>query len=241
MTLLTNQVTDRIRQSVDRKDHPFDIQSMHVSKDGKKALLLGRFEDLDFPEVFIYSDKSGKARRVNSESAFIDVPLGKAFWAANGRDFYMNCYDDETIYKVELDSRTYRIKQFEEVEPSDDYIQAMLREVLDLIRDDNNPPDAVAPPVIFENRHHEFLVKLLDGFKIGIEARRKWLRLFWSNYEPEVAEMRAKEAMVQFRGHYMTMEDLKRTLGVDLDTSGISEELDKLEALYRPPAEKEPQ
>ena len=63
MTLLTNQITDRIRQSVDRKDHPFDIQSMHVSKDGKKALLLGSFEDLDFPEVFIYSDKSGSVWR----------------------------------------------------------------------------------------------------------------------------------------------------------------------------------
>ncbi|WP_416056292.1 hypothetical protein [Stenotrophomonas maltophilia] len=36
---------------------------MHVSKDGKKALLLGSFEDLDFPEVFIYSDKSGSVWR----------------------------------------------------------------------------------------------------------------------------------------------------------------------------------
>lgn len=241
MTLLTNQVTDRIRQSVDRDDHPFDIQSMHVSKDGKKALLLGRFEDMDFPEVFIYSAKSEKSRRVNSESAFIDVPLGKAFWAANGRDFYMNCYDDDTIYKVELDSKSYKIKQFEEVEQRDDYINAMLREVLDLIRDDNNPPDAVAPPVIIENRHHEFLIKLLDGFKIGIEARRKWLWLFWDNYEPEVAATRAKEALIQFWGHYTTMEELKRTLGVDLDTSGIKDELDKLEALYAPPADEEQQ
>lgn len=241
MTLLTNQVTDRIRQAVDRKDHPFDIQSMHVSKDGKKALLLGCFEDLDFPEVFIYSAKSEKARRVNSEGAFIDVPLGKAFWAANGRDFYMNCYDDDTIYKVELDGKTYKIKQFEEVEQRDDYIQAMLREVLDLIRDDNNPPDAVAAPVIFENKHHEFLVKLLDGFKSGIEFKRTWLRLWWKNYEPEVSMARAKEAKAQFQGHYATMEDLKRKLGVELDTSEIKEALDKLEALYEPPAEQAPQ
>lgn len=241
MTLLTNQVTDRIRQSVDRDDHSFDIQSMHVSKNGKKALLLGRFEDLDFPEVFIYSAKTEKARRVNSESSFIDVPLGKAFWAANGRDFYMNCYDDDTIYKVELDSKTYKIKQFEEVEQPDEYINTMLREVLDLIREDNNPPDAVAAPVIFENKHHEFLVKLLDGFQSGIEFRRKWLWLWWENYEPEVAKTRAKEAKAQFQGHYATMEELKRTLGVDLDTSGIKGALDKLEALYEPPAEKDPQ
>lgn len=241
MTLLTNQVTDSIRQSVDREDHPFDIQSIHVSKDGKKALLLGCFEDLDFPEVFVYSAKTGKARRVVSESTFIDVPLGKAFWAANGRDFYMNCYDVDTIYKVELDSKSYRIKHFEEVEERDDYIEAKLREVLDLIRDDNNPPDAVAAPVVFENKHHEFLVKLLEGFLSGIQFQITWIKLWWNNHPPEVSMERAKAAKTQFQGHYGTIEDLKRTLGVELDTSAIKDALDRLELLYKPPADDAPQ
>lgn len=234
MTLITNKVTDSIQQSVDRKDCALDIQSMHVSKDGKKALILGCFDNLDFPEVFIYSAKTGKARRVNSGDTFFDVPLGKAFWAENGRDFYMNCYDDDTIYKVEIDSKSYKIKDFDEVEERDDYIEAMLREVLDLVRDDNNIKAPVRKPV-FENKHHEFLVKLLAGFEAGVKFKATWIHLWWNNHAPEVNRADAKTALNQFYGHYNTMESLKSELGVDLDTTNIKAALDKLETISKVP------
>jgi hypothetical protein len=235
--LITNQVTDDIQQSVNRKDYDFGIQSMHVSKDGKKALLLGIYEDPDFPAVFIFSAKTGKARRVNSESAFIDVPLGKAFWAANGRDFYINCYESDTIYRVELDSKSYKIRQFEEIEKNDEYIEAKLKEVLDLIRDDNNYREPVVA-LNFENKHHELVVKLLDGFHHGIQARIGFLKLFWSNYEPEVSRLRARDALGQFQGHYFTIESLKQELDINLDTGEIKAALDKLREMADIPGDK---
>jgi len=82
------------------------IKLMGVSFDGK-ALPLGIFEYSEFPEVFT---KSIKARLASNEDSFIDTPMSKAFWAANGRGFYFNSHDIGTLYRVELDSKTYKIR-----------------------------------------------------------------------------------------------------------------------------------
>lgn len=238
MKLVTNQITDEIRQTMDRDDYEFCVQSFDVSPDGKKALVLGVYEDPDFPEVFIYNADTGTVRQVDGED-FIDVPLGKAFWAPNGVDFYINYHIDDTMYFCRLDIDTYKVSAFEEVEDRDAYIEAKLKEVLDLVHDDNNWKEPVVAPT-YENKHHEFLVKLVSGFSSGVHARTTLLELFWSNEEPEVARKRALDALLQYRGHYGTMESLKRELGVDLDTSEVKAALDKLESLYKSSAEDAP-
>jgi hypothetical protein len=76
--LPVNKITDEIQMSVDKKNSAFGIQSMDVSADGVKALLLGIYEDPDFPEVFIYNGTTKKARKIKDEGSFMDVPVGKS-------------------------------------------------------------------------------------------------------------------------------------------------------------------
>ena len=238
MKLLRNQIPNDIGKRVDRDDYEFCIQSVDVTSDGNRALLLGIYEDPDFPEVFIYDARTGEVRQVDSDDALIDVPLGKAFWAPNDQDFYLNRHDGDDLYKIELDPETYAITVFEDVEETDDYIVARLRAVLDLIHDDNNYQEPVVPPN-YENKHHELLVKLVGAFSSGIRAQTSFVKLFWSNYEPEAATARARDFKRQFQGHYYSMEQMKQELGVELDTSEVKAALDALEALYEPAAKSD--
>lgn len=237
--LKTNQVTDEIRKTLDRRDYEFGIQSIDVSADGKKALLLGIFEDPDFPEVFVYSARSGKARRVNNDGAFIDVPMGKAFWAANGRDFYINRYDCDTLYRVELDSKSYKIKSFEEVEQSDEYIEAKLRQVLDLFRDENNYKEPVIAPD-FEGPYHQFAVGLLAALEAGVQSAVSRCKLSMLDSDPEALISAARNALSHRQSTYFSIEQLKKELSLSIDTSGLKAGLETLREMAGLPADQVP-
>lgn len=137
MKLTTNEVPDEIQKMMDHEDYEFCVQSIDVSPDGKRALILGIYEDPDFPEMFVYSVDTGTVRQLDGDE-FIDMPLGKAFWAPNGVDFYVNYHIDDTMYLCTFDTEAYTVTEFDEVEERTDYIEAKLKEVLDLIYDHNN-------------------------------------------------------------------------------------------------------
>ena len=237
--LETNKVTDEIRKSLDRKDYEFGIQSLDVSADGKKALVLGIFEDPDFPEIFVYSAKSGKARRVNNEGAFIDVPMGKAFWAENGRDFYVNRYDCDTLYRVEFDTKTYKIKRFEEVEQSDGYIETKLRQVLDFFRDDNNYKEPVVTPD-FEGPYHQFALGLLAALEAGVQSAVSRCKLSRLDPDPEALKRAAMNALSHRQSIYFSIEQLKQELGIRIDTSDLKAGLETLREMSGLPADDVP-
>lgn len=237
--LRTNQLTDIIQRSVDRKDCEFGIQSIDASADGKKALLLGIFEDPDFPEIFIYSAKTGKARRVNHEGAFIDVPLGKAFWAENGRDFYIKRHDCDTLYRVELDSKSYKICDFQEIRSRSEYIEAKARQVRDFFRDADDCGELVVAPA-FENDYHQFSVGLVSELETNILAAVSYCQLSRMNPDPEVLKRRANDALLYLESIFHGIEQLKQGLSVSLDTSGIKAGLETLREMSGLPPDEVP-
>lgn len=162
----TNEVNAEIQSSVDRKNLEFAIQSIDVSKSGSKAVIVGIYEDPDFPEMFIYSEKTGKSRKVNSGSEFVDFPMGKAFWAENQKDVYVNRYDCDTLYLVKIDSKSYKVAEFVEVKERNEYIEEKLKEVTDFIWSDNNyvPPALLPGENPYEKCFNEVVSDIVDSF-----------------------------------------------------------------------------
>lgn len=164
----TNEVTAEIQRSVDRKNLEFAIQSIDASKAGAKAVIVGIYEDPDFPEMFIYSERTGKSRKINSGSEFIDFPMGKAFWAENQKDVYVNRYDCDALYLVKIDGKSYKVTEFFEVKERNEYIEEKLKEVTDFIWSDNNyvPPALVAGENPYEKCLIEFVNYIAERFHI---------------------------------------------------------------------------
>lgn len=170
----TNEVTPEIQESVNASDVEFAIQSIHANKAGTEAVLVGIYEDPDFPEMFIYSEKTGKSTKIESGSEFIDFPMGKAFWAENENDVYINRYDCDTIYLVKIDGENYTATEVFEVKEKSKYIEDKLKEVTDFIWSDNNyVPPALA---LGENPYEKCLIEFVNDIKDGFYMHRRLCR-----------------------------------------------------------------
>lgn len=164
----TNEITPEIQKSVDRKNLEFAIQSIDANRTGTKAVLVGIYEDPDFPEMFIYDAKTGKSRKINSGSEFVDFPMGKAFWAENGKDVYVNRHDCDSLYIVRFDTKNYKLSSFHEIQDKSQYIEEKLKEVTDFIWSNNNyaPPALIPGDNPYEKCLMEFVSDIVERFHI---------------------------------------------------------------------------
>jgi hypothetical protein len=226
--LLINEITEEIRKSVNSKDCDFGIQSMDVSSDGARAVLLGVYQDPDFPEVFIYAEATRKARKINDEGSFVDVPLGKAFWAENDQDIYINRHDCDSLYQIKINKKNYKILSFSEVKEKNDYILEKLKSVKDFFHTENNykPPTEKAA---YDNKYREFAVRLINDFKAGVQADINLASLLGN--DEEAKKDRLKMSYRYRGGHYGSIKKLNQELKVDIDLKELEEVFEKLKKM----------
>lgn len=222
--LKTNEILDQIQQCVSRKGFDFAIQSIDANSDGTKAVLVGMYEDPDFPEMFIYDEKTGKARKINSESNFIDFPMGKAFWAENGKDVYINRYDCDTIYLIKLDTKNYKISSFVEANEKTEYIEQRLRSVTDFIYSDNN----YTPPAVMdgENPYEKLLVAFAEEMNDSFYIHRRLSRASQASGAIRWENMRMLGSMI-----YCNLQQQAEKFGV---INSITEQLDQMKKNLEP-------
>lgn len=222
--LKTNEISDHIQQSVNRKFFDFAIQSIDANSDGTKAVLVGIYEDPDLPEMFIYSEKTGKARKINSESEFIDFPMGKAFWAENGKDVYINRYDCDAIYLVKLDTKNYKISSLVEVNEKTEYIEQKLRVVTDFIYSDNN----YTPPAVMvgENPYEKFLMAFAEEMNDDLDTHRRLSRARQATGAIRWENMRTLGSSI-----YVSLQQQAEKFGV---IDSITEQLGRMEKNLEP-------
>ncbi len=183
----TNEVTPEIQESVSRKNLEFSIQSIDANKTGAKAVMVGIYEDPDFPEMYVYSSKTGKSRKISSDSEFIDFPMGKAFWAENEKDVYVNRYDCDSLYLVKIDTKNCRVSSFHEVQERNQYIEEKLKEVTDFIWSDNNytPPALASGENPYDKCLMEFVNDIVERFHIHRRLSQagqnpgRWNNIMW--------------------------------------------------------------
>ncbi|HEY0585288.1 MAG TPA: hypothetical protein VGD52_04075 [Pseudoduganella sp.] len=211
----------QIREQINARHEDFGIQSMDASSDGKRAVILGYGQDPDFPEIFIYSAETGKARKFRTEGHLIDLPASQAFWAENERDIYISRYDCSDVYLLTRDTRANKVVAAARIEEITEYIRNKLVSVRDAFY--GGFKEKPKPPAVPDDPYHRFVLDFVENFGHILETHYNWALL--KGFVPGEKQAYAKEKLAVLCETYELLITCR-------DTSGAKIDLDKVEATF---------
>jgi hypothetical protein len=82
----TNELPESVFEQLDAHYGPHIVYSFDVHNETNNAVIAVGWEDPDFPELWVCEEETSKIKKIDDSSVLIDYPMGKAFWAENGKD-----------------------------------------------------------------------------------------------------------------------------------------------------------
>jgi hypothetical protein len=126
----TNELPESVFEQLDVHYGPHVVYSFDVHEKTKQAVIAVGWEDPDFPELWVCSDENNEIQKIDDSSILIDYPLGKAFWAEDGKDIIvatnnpnpefsllvMNSDNLKVLEQVDVENMNYANQKYSSVE-----------------------------------------------------------------------------------------------------------------------------